>query len=84
MPAERRAARSFKGYPDLEQQDIREALEYAAWLTREEVRKPVGVKVLFLADMGADVRVVEWLHGHGQRHGIVLGSATPSTLSQEQ
>ena len=24
-------------YPDLEQDDVREAVEYAAWLTREEV-----------------------------------------------
>lgn len=27
-------------YPDLEPEDIREALEYAAWLTREEVHVP--------------------------------------------
>jgi len=26
------------GYPDLERQDIEEALGYAAWLTQEEVR----------------------------------------------
>ena len=26
------------GYPDLEPEDIRQAIEYAAWLTREEVR----------------------------------------------
>jgi uncharacterized protein (DUF433 family) len=25
------------GYPDLEPEDIRQALEYAAWLTQEEV-----------------------------------------------
>ncbi len=28
----------LSGYPDLEQEDIQQALEYAAWLTREEVR----------------------------------------------
>jgi uncharacterized protein (DUF433 family) len=28
----------LQGYPDLERADIRQALEYAAWLTREEVR----------------------------------------------
>lgn len=28
------------GYPDLEREDIQQALEYAAWLTREEVRLP--------------------------------------------
>ena len=28
----------LQGYPDLERQDIVQALEYAAWLTREEVR----------------------------------------------
>jgi len=27
-------------YPDLEPEDIRQALEYAAWLTQEEVRVP--------------------------------------------
>lgn len=27
----------LRGYPDLEPEDIRLALEYAAWLTREEV-----------------------------------------------
>jgi uncharacterized protein (DUF433 family) len=25
------------GYPDLEQEDIKQAIEYAAWLTQEEV-----------------------------------------------
>jgi len=28
----------LQGYPDLERADIQQALEYAAWLTREEVR----------------------------------------------
>jgi uncharacterized protein (DUF433 family) len=28
----------LQGYPDLEHEDIQQALEYAAWLTREEVR----------------------------------------------
>ncbi len=27
----------LEGYPDLEAEDIRQALEYAAWLTQEEV-----------------------------------------------
>jgi uncharacterized protein (DUF433 family) len=26
------------GYPDLEREDIQQAMEYAAWLTHEEVR----------------------------------------------
>lgn len=26
------------GYPDLEEADIRQAVEYAAWLTQEEIR----------------------------------------------
>jgi uncharacterized protein (DUF433 family) len=30
----------LKGYPDLEREDIQQALEYAAWLTREEIRVP--------------------------------------------
>ncbi len=28
----------LKDYPDLEREDIQQALQYAAWLTREEVR----------------------------------------------
>lgn len=27
----------LKGYPDLEREDVQESLEYAAWLTKEEV-----------------------------------------------
>lgn len=27
----------LEGYPDLEPEDIRQAIEYAAWLTQEEV-----------------------------------------------
>ena len=30
----------LQGYPDLERSDIQQALEYAAWLMREEVRIP--------------------------------------------
>ena len=30
----------LKGYPDLEREDIQQALEYGAWLTREEIRVP--------------------------------------------
>jgi uncharacterized protein (DUF433 family) len=28
-------------YPDIEKEDIRQALEYAAWLTQEEVHRTV-------------------------------------------
>lgn len=28
----------LNGYPDLESEDVQQALEYAAWLTHEEVR----------------------------------------------
>ena len=28
----------LQGYPDLERQDIEQAIAYAAWLTQEEVR----------------------------------------------
>ncbi|MCL2447624.1 MAG: DUF433 domain-containing protein [Polyangiaceae bacterium] len=31
------AADVLTDYPDLEEQDVRQALEYAAWLTTEEV-----------------------------------------------
>lgn len=27
----------LEGYPDLEQEDVKQAIEYAAWLTKEEV-----------------------------------------------
>jgi uncharacterized protein (DUF433 family) len=30
-------AEILKGYPDLEPEDIRQAIEYAAWLSEEEV-----------------------------------------------
>ncbi len=29
----------LKDYPDLEREDIEQALEYAAWLTKEEVKQ---------------------------------------------
>ena len=28
----------LQGYPDLEREDIQQAIEYAAWLTHEQVR----------------------------------------------
>jgi uncharacterized protein (DUF433 family) len=28
----------LQGYPDLEREDVEQALEYAAWLTHEEIR----------------------------------------------
>jgi uncharacterized protein (DUF433 family) len=30
-------AEILDGYPDLEEEDIRQALQYAAWLTQEEI-----------------------------------------------
>lgn len=30
-------AEILEGYPDIEKEDIQQALEYAAWLTRDEV-----------------------------------------------
>ncbi len=30
----------LEGYPDLEKEDIQQAVEYAAWLTQEEVHAP--------------------------------------------
>jgi uncharacterized protein (DUF433 family) len=30
----------LQDYPDLEREDIQQAIEYAAWLTREEIRIP--------------------------------------------
>jgi len=34
----------LEGYPDLEREDIQAALEYAAWLTKEEVYPAEAVK----------------------------------------
>ncbi len=31
------AAEILKGYPDLDREDIQQAIEYAAWLSEEEV-----------------------------------------------
>ena len=28
----------LEGYPDLQEEDIKQAMQYAAWLTQEEVR----------------------------------------------
>jgi len=32
----------IKEYPDLEPEDIKEALQYASWLTKEELHSVVG------------------------------------------
>ena len=32
----------IKGYPDLEPEDIKEALQYASWLTKEELQFAVS------------------------------------------
>jgi uncharacterized protein (DUF433 family) len=55
----------LQGYPDLEREDIQQALEYAAWLTHEEVRTAWRATMRFLADMGVSQQVVEWLRAHG-------------------
>ena len=34
----------IKEYPDLEPEDIKEALQYASWLTREEIHPAIGAK----------------------------------------
>ena len=34
----------IKEYPDLEPEDIKESLQYAAWLAREELHPAVGVE----------------------------------------
>ena len=31
----------LEGYPDLEKEDIQQAIEYAAWLTQEEIHSSV-------------------------------------------
>ena len=49
----------LEGYPDLEKEDIQQAVEYAAWLTQEEIHFRSGSSVRFVADMCMDVRVAE-------------------------
>ena len=34
----------IKEYPDLEPEDIKESLQYAAWLAREELHPVIGVE----------------------------------------
>jgi len=31
-------------YPDLEQEDIKESLQYASWLAKEEIHATIGIK----------------------------------------
>ena len=33
----------IKEYPDIEPEDIKESLEYASWLTKEELHLAIGV-----------------------------------------
>jgi uncharacterized protein (DUF433 family) len=50
------------GYPDLQREDIQQSLEYAAWLTHEEVCTACRrSRMRFLADIGVSQQVVEWL-----------------------
>jgi uncharacterized protein (DUF433 family) len=44
----------LKDYPDLEREDLRQAMEYAAWLTSEGTH-PASLKVRFLTDMGVSL-----------------------------
>jgi len=55
-------------YPDLEMEDVQQALEYAAWLTAEKYRRP-DRDMRFLADMGVSLRLVQWLREQG--HDVV-------------
>ncbi len=34
----------IKEYPDLEPEDIKEALQYASWLTKEELHTAIGTE----------------------------------------
>lgn len=33
----------IKEYPDIEPEDIKESLEYASWLTKEELHPAIGI-----------------------------------------
>ena len=54
----------LREYPDLEQEEITQALASTAWLAYDEVY-PVSHALRFLADMGVSQRVVTWLHAQG-------------------
>jgi hypothetical protein len=56
-------------YPYLEQEDVRQALAYAAWLAREEVVPASERAVRFLVDANLSPRIAEWLRS--QEHGAV-------------
>jgi uncharacterized protein (DUF433 family) len=58
-------AEILKDYPDLEAEDLRQAMEYVAWLTGEEVHPASRRSMRFLADMGISMRVVDWLRARG-------------------
>jgi len=57
-----RTTKSLEDYPDLEREDIEQAVAYAAWADArgsEESLRTLAMK--FLADMGVSMRVVNWL-----------------------
>jgi predicted nuclease of predicted toxin-antitoxin system len=60
----------LEGFPDLEKEDIQQAIEYAAWLAQEQVFTLWEGKMRFLADMGVVIGVVNWLrqNGHDAKH----------------
>lgn len=54
----------LRGYPDPEAADVRQAIEYAAWLSEEEVHAPRSL-MRFLVDACVDVRVADWPRSEG-------------------
>lgn len=53
------------GCPDLERQDVQQAIEYAAWLAQGEVQRSQDGDMRLLADACIDVRGAKWLRGFG-------------------
>ena len=53
----------LEGCPDLEREDIQQAIEYAAWLAQEQVYDLQEVKMRFLADMGV---ALMWFNGYAK------------------
>jgi uncharacterized protein (DUF433 family) len=68
-------ARIVAEYPDLEEEDVRQALGYAAAIEEDQVSASRRKVMRFLADAGISPRTVEFLrqHGHDAIHVRALG-----------
>jgi uncharacterized protein (DUF433 family)/predicted nuclease of predicted toxin-antitoxin system len=54
----------LRGCPDLRREDVQQAIEYAAWLSEEEIHAPWAC-MRFLVDTCVDSRVAAWPRSAG-------------------